>query len=41
MLFINVACGSVPELYLRLKRESPRARAVWTIFEATVSGEPT
>ena len=33
--------GSVPELYLRSKRERPSSLAVWAIFQATVSGEPT
>ena len=41
MLFIIAACGSVPALYFRSNRESPSARAVWTILAATVSGAPT
>ena len=41
MLVISVSCGSVPALYLILKRDSPSARTVLAILAATVSGEPT
>jgi hypothetical protein len=40
-LFISAVCGSVPALYLTLKRHSPSSRTVAAIFPATVSGLPT
>ena len=41
MLDMSMSCGSVPLLYLILKRDRPSIRAVLAILAATVSGEPT
>ena len=41
MLVRTSSCRSVPALYLRAKRDAPRARTVAAILRATVSAEPT